>query len=1651
MIAAARHAALVLPLFLVNLQNERAADSPAAFGRTELASALASMPSRPAVDVRVDPVLAPQCFEINNSPSNIEVRGGDEAGAMYGALEVAERIKNGGAAALAKPIPGGKPFLNERGLNLFLTLPWDYDKNTADQSEAALANPARWWFHDDDYWRTLLDEMARARLNWLDLHGAYDLDSTRFPNFYAYFIQSELFPEVGVAKNIKEKNLARFNQIIDWAHARGIKVSFMAYEASFWTPQKQKTPYVSNEKNLYDYTREVVEKSIRLIPKLDAIGFRIGESGHGGEFFNCYLDAVKASGRDIPLYTRSWVTKKDKVVPLARGANDFTVEIKYNGEQWGPPYMVAGGRVPLWYSYSFEDYFSDSRFIPGPTGAAATAKKMWPGNVSESGAHWPDQPYKIVWQVRANGTHRIFPFYNPQWVRRTIGCMNLGTTSGYTVEPMNAYYPASPRYYLKDATNYPYKWIHERDWMYLMCWGRLGYDNNTPEDVFDRECARFLGKGTEESVQAWKAASLTVPIAFTSFAFGPDHRDHAPELEMGGDVRTFIESEPFDESSIKSSQEEKAYTATRSADGRSSQYTATFALRDATRQIDGRLITTKVLSTENAPPICKEASKLYDLGGYYVNRFREVDEALSKEIDSNDSSYQRITYLDNARGYWNALSDSNTYKPFTDRLRMGTHAFHWNSELSKLDSQLKGREKFNNTSSPQYRIAHFEVPDNLQLTVNAPAGDRVTASVRWDVSRGGTEFQITRAWILTKLLPSSTFYHRIAAVKSGDHFEASFPYELTGHLVAADVEIQEAVDLRIVRIPDWLHETPYKVVPPKPEPTPQIYSFEEALAHLDPAVLNPDKYGMLFVGPRAWAFHKHFDVQQKAKLLDAVERGMDLLILQQDWASGRYPLDWLPDPPRVENYSSTTFDPDGALGLSKIETAEILYQRFLPSTNWTIHGNGGVASRTFGKGHIYMVSARLMQRMHIPDCAKAIVTLLKHGDVTKPVVVVDSCSEGPRYSNSFFQDMMNAQGIPFLTLGEVVAREQGMNSYKIVPGIVDEHSILGGAGDREIAQYYDKRVRAAASRPAPKDAAEFEPERARRKAELLKCLGLDPEPPKTPLNAKVVSTLRREGYTIENILFESRPDFPVTAHLYLPEGADNKKLPLIVNVNGHWAHKVHEPVEQARAIAQALHGYLALTVDSPGYSFEGDAKIERRGAGPHDDYRLIVASENTTAIYVWDLIRALDVIESRGVADMSKIGITGVSGGGLATLYAFAADERYSCAVPVCYPSSMETTTANGCLCNHVPGTLQIGDRADVLAIRAPKPVFVIGASDDGEFPPAGTKLTGDKLKKIWRAFGAEKNVDAKIYKSGHDYNKEMREAAMGFFDLHLLGTGDGVPVPEPNIKTDPPDAPETFSMDPAAETKQKTMHQIAVEHIAATARETGGLDAVVAINGGAGAPFAAKSHVVGVRGSGSSRKELLTIEVADPPLRIPGILEMPQGESSATVILFSDAGKSDPELLVLAGELRSKGMATLRIDVPGTGELANVDYRLLAYLGESVAFSMARAAARAADLYAHVSRNICIVGRGPGASLAALYATALSPNIKFTASLEGIGSFADALDPAVSALAIQPRADQLPKLQILENSIPMPHAFLRAGEKPAVPLADVIRANLPR
>jgi hypothetical protein len=90
-----------------------------------------------------------------------------------------------------------------------------------------------------------------------------------------------------------------------------------------------------------------------------------------------------------------------------------------------------------------------------------------------------------------------------------------------------------------------------------------------------------------------------------------------------------------------------------------------------------------------------------------------------------------------------------------------------------------------------------------------------------------------------------------------------------------------------------------------------------------------------------------------------------------------------------------------------------------------------------------------------------------------------------------------------------------------------------------------------------------------------------PFPERTPLNARVTKVVERDAYRIENVLFESRPGFLVSANLYVPKGR-RFPLPGVVGSCGHSANGKAIDTYQSFCQGLARLGYVVLIFDPIG-------------------------------------------------------------------------------------------------------------------------------------------------------------------------------------------------------------------------------------------------------------------------------------------------------------------------------------------------------------------------------------------------------------------------------------------------------------------------------------
>ena len=87
-------------------------------------------------------------------------------------------------------------------------------------------------------------------------------------------------------------------------------------------------------------------------------------------------------------------------------------------------------------------------------------------------------------------------------------------------------------------------------------------------------------------------------------------------------------------------------------------------------------------------------------------------------------------------------------------------------------------------------------------------------------------------------------------------------------------------------------------------------------------------------------------------------------------------------------------------------------------------------------------------------------------------------------------------------------------------------------------------------------------------------------PERTPLNARTIRVVRRDGYSIHVLLFESQPGFLVTAHLFLPDPARFPgRRPGVLIPCGHSDAGKAARHYQRIALECARAGFAALVYD----------------------------------------------------------------------------------------------------------------------------------------------------------------------------------------------------------------------------------------------------------------------------------------------------------------------------------------------------------------------------------------------------------------------------------------------------------------------------------------
>ena len=300
--------------------------------------------------------------------------------------------------------------------------------------------------------------------------------------------------------------------------------------------------------------------------------------------------------------------------------------------------------------------------------------------------------------------------------------------------------------------------------------------------------------------------------------------------------------------------------------------------------------------------------------------------------------------------------------------------------------------------------------------------------------------------------------------------------------------------------------------------------------------------------------------------------------------------------------------------------------------------------------------------------------------------------------------------------------------------------------------------------------------------EYLYMLGLWPMPERTPLEPRITGTIEQDGYTVEMLHYQSRPHLYVTANLYRPTNPKGR-LPALVYVCGHSyrGRDGNKTEYQAHGIWLARHGYVCLLLDTLQLG-----EIAGIHHGTYRENRWWWHSRGYTpaGVECWNGVRGIDYLCSRPDVDPDRIAVTGISGGGAATFWIAAADERVRVAVPVSgmadLTSYVPNRVINGhCDCMFLYNTFQ-WPWTRIAALIAPRPLLFVNSDHDDIFPMDANERVINRLKRLYSVLGASDIVNNVVSVGGHAYRTDIRQAAFRFLNTHLKG--DSKPITDSEI-----------------------------------------------------------------------------------------------------------------------------------------------------------------------------------------------------------------------------------------------------------------------------
>lgn len=297
------------------------------------------------------------------------------------------------------------------------------------------------------------------------------------------------------------------------------------------------------------------------------------------------------------------------------------------------------------------------------------------------------------------------------------------------------------------------------------------------------------------------------------------------------------------------------------------------------------------------------------------------------------------------------------------------------------------------------------------------------------------------------------------------------------------------------------------------------------------------------------------------------------------------------------------------------------------------------------------------------------------------------------------------------------------------------------------------------------DGTDFDAWKTAARAKLSELLGMD-KFSKVDAELEIEYEQKIDNATEIRFTFQSEQGYRVPCHLWLPDGIQNP--PVIICLQGHskgmhisMGRPKYEGDEKSinggdrdfcvRAIKE---GYAAIALEQRNF---GECGGNENGPRCFESaMTALLMGRTTIGERVWDVSRLIDVIEDKFAdkVDTNKICCMGNSGGGTATVYIAALEDRIKLAMPSCAMCTYKDSIGamEHCSCNYVPHIAEYFDMGDLMAMACPKYFIQVSGIEDSIFPITGAEEVFRKGKKAYEAIGEDNRCAFVKGNGGHRF-----------------------------------------------------------------------------------------------------------------------------------------------------------------------------------------------------------------------------------------------------------------------------------------------------------